>query len=103
MTGHFFCVGTPEEIEFKSYGSEGKELAKWKFGYQRFQTFSESSMAVLREATGLVMCAGEFREREYEGKVYTDAHVSAVTNWNAKAKAKKQEATPPPSDSDLPF
>ena len=53
MTGHFFCVGVPEELEFKSYGQEGKELAKWKFGFQRFQTFSESSIEVLRNTSGL--------------------------------------------------
>lgn len=105
MTGHFFCVGIPEELEFKSYGQEGKQLAKWKFGFYRFQTFSETSMEALRTTSGLVMCSGEYRERDYNGETYTDAHVTAVTHWKAakpKASAKPQPQ-PEQHDDGCPF
>lgn len=101
MTGHFMVSGSPEELEYREYGSEGRELAKWKLGYQRFQTFSESVIQVLRTGEPPFMFAGDFREREYEGKTYTDAHVTAA--WPQKQKTKSKPAAQPTSDHDLPF
>lgn len=100
MTGHFLVTGTPEEIEYKEYGQEGKELARFKCGYFRFQTFSETVIHILRDRPGdALLMAGDYREREYDGKIYTDAIVSAV--WPAKSKQPKQQ--PKHDDSDLPF
>lgn len=103
MTGHFFCVGIPEDLEIKEYGSEGKRLAKWKFGYQRFQTFSETCIAAIETATGKIMCSGEFREREYNDQIYTDANVVAVTSLDKPSKAKPKQQQKPEQESDLPF
>lgn len=102
MTGHFFCVGVPTDLEIKTYGDGTRELAKWKFGYYRFQTFSETSIAVLRTATGRVMCSGEYKEREYNGETYTDANVIAVTVWD-KPDKKQRPAHAPVDESDIPF
>lgn len=105
MTGHFFLTGEPVELNFKEYGSEGKELAEWKFGkYSRFKTFSATVIQVLRTTVGPVMIAGEVKEKagsgQYEGETFTEWHVTAA--WPAKG-AKKAEQQKHENEEDLPF
>lgn len=105
MTGHFFCIGTPFDLETKEFGSEGKSLLKFKLGkYERFTTFSETAMSVIQNATGTVLVSGEYKEREYNGESYTDAHVVSAMDWKSKPKAKAATPQPQTADnSDIPF
>lgn len=104
MTGHFFCIGVPSEIETKEFGSEGKTLLKFQLGkYQRFTTFSETAANVIQNATGTVLVSGEYKEREYNGETYTDAHVTAAMDWKSKPKAKAATPQPQTADDGIPF
>lgn len=99
MRGDFVLIGTPEELNFKTYGNEGKELAEWKFGYTRFKTFSETVIANLRAATGEVMVSGEVREvqgkGDYSDRVFSEWTVT--TCRTLKAKANKPQTKQQPS------
>lgn len=90
MTGHFFCIGIPEE--FETFPTKNGQGAKFKFGFFKFQTFSASSIEVLSSASSPVMVSGEYREREYNGAIYTDAHVVAAKVMSVTAKPKQQPA-----------
>ena len=103
MTGHFMFDGTPEELNVKSYGDGTKELAEFKFGYQRFKTFSATVIQILR-TSDKVRVAGEVKENHgkegtpNEGKVFSDFLVAAA--WPL---AKKAEPQPEGVEGDLPF
>jgi len=103
MTGHFFCIGIPEE--FETFPTKNGQGAKFKFGFFKFQTFSTTVIDVITNASGAVMVSGEYKEREYNGSIYTDASVTAAKDMSASAKPKQQhpQTEQTPTSDGWPF
>lgn len=102
MTGHFFITGVPTEFDTKTFERKdgtGGTLCKFKIGPLYLQSFSETVLAVVQDAPGNILVAGEFRERrgsgQYEDRTFADMHVTAARRIDTQPESQRND--------DLPF